>query len=284
MGGMRDLTGRLAVVTGAANGIGRATALALAAKGARVMALDVDVEGADATATACIRPGGPTAEGHACDIADADAVEALAKTMVADHGPPAVLVNNAGIGMSGTFLDTPLDAWESIVGVNLMGVVHGCRFFGGPMAEAGAGQVFNLSSGLGFVATPEQPAYCSTKAAVLSLSRSLRADWGPRGVGVTAVCPGVVDTGITERTRFFGDDADRDQRDATEGFRERAYPPEKVAAAIVRAVGRNPAVITPSPEARLARVLGRVAPERAGMLARRAAERRRRSIGEGDQA
>lgn len=269
--------GALAVVTGAANGIGRATALALAAEGARVVALDLDAAGAEATATACTRPGGPAAEGHPCDVADAEAVETLAKTVVAEHGAPAVLVNNAGIGVSGAFLETPLDAWDSIVGVNLMGVVHGCRSFGGPMVDAGAGHVFNLSSGLGFVATPDQPAYCATKAAVLSLSRSLRADWGPRGVAVTAVCPGVVDTGITERTRFFGDDADRDQRDATEGFRERAYPPEKVAAAIVRAAGRNPAVITPSPEARLARMLGRVAPERVGTLARRAAERRRRS-------
>lgn len=274
--GIRDLRGRLAVVTGAANGIGRATALAFAADGARVMAIDLDGEGAEATARACTRPAGPDAAGHECDVTDAGALEALAKAITAEHGPPAVLVNNAGIGVSGAFLDTPLDAWEAIVGVNLMGVVHGCRFFGGPMVEARIGRVFNLSSGLGFVATPDQPAYCATKAAVLSLSRSLRADWGPRGVGVTAVCPGVVDTGITQRTRFFGDDADRDQRDATDGFRERAYPPGKVAAAIVRAVGRNPAVLTPSPEARLARVLGRLAPERVGTLARRVAERRRR--------
>lgn len=274
---VRELEGALVVVTGAARGIGRATALEFAAEGARVVALDIDGDGARATAAACTRPGGPDSEGHECDVADADAVAALAKVLVTDHGAPDVLINNAGIGVSGSFLDTPLEAWDAIVGVNLMGVVHGCRFFGEPMVERGSGQVLNLSSGLGFIATPDQPAYCATKAAVLSLSRSLRADWEPKGVGVTAVCPGVVDTGITERTRFFGDDPDRDRRDATEGFRERDYPPEKVAAAIVRAARRNPAVITPSPEARLARALGRLAPERAAILARGAAERRRRS-------
>lgn len=276
MGGVPDLRGRLAVVTGAARGIGRATALALAREGARVVAVDLDGEGAEATAVACGHPGGPSSEGHTCDVADADAVEALARDVTAREGPPAVLVNNAGIAVSGAFLDTPLEAWEAIVGVNLLGVVHGCRFFGGPMVEAGSGQVINLSSGLGFVATPEQPAYCATKAAVLSLSRSLRADWGPRGVGVTAVCPGVVDTGIAERTRFFGETADGDRREATETFRRRDYPPERVAAAILRVVRRDPAVISPSPEARAARALGQVAPGWAGTLARWGADRRRR--------
>lgn len=269
MAGIPEVAGRLVLVTGAASGIGRATAEAFAAEGARVLAADIDGDGADATARTC--------HGHSytVDVADRGAMEALSGHVHEEHGVLDILVNNAGVGVSGRFLDTPLADWDWILGINITGVVHGCHFFGEPMVARGSGHVVNVSSALAYVPTADEPAYCATKAAVLSLSRSLRADWRPRGVGVTVVCPGVVDTAIPARTRFRTGDAEAERREAVELFARRAYPPERVAAEIVRAVRRDRAVANPSPEARAAALLARLVPNRAGAVAARAADRRR---------
>src|SRR3546814_223265 len=106
--------------------------------------------------------------------------------------------------MSGRLADMSLDDWEWIRSINLDGVVHGCRLFGAPMAERGRGHVVNVASGLAYLPRSTEIAYCTTKAAVLMFSRSLRADWRTCGVGVSAVCPGFVNTPILSRGRFVG--------------------------------------------------------------------------------
>ena len=236
----------LALVTGAGSGIGRATALALAARGARLLAVDVDETSAKQTATEC---GG---EAFAVDVADATAVEALAAAVEAAHGPLDVLVNNAGVGMSGRFLDTTLGDWDWnwILGVNLLGVVHGCLAFGPRMVARGGGHVVNVSSALGYTPRASEPAYVTTKAAVLSLSRCLRADWARRGVGVSVVCPGVIATPIIEHTRFRGAQA-RPENVARlrRAFARRGHPPAAVARAVIDAAARNRAVVPVGPEA-----------------------------------
>ena len=250
--------GTVAVVTGAGRGIGRATALALAARGATVVCADVNEEAAETVAAGCREHGG-TAEARAVDVAHREAMVTLADGVERDVGPVGILVNNAGVGMSGRFTDMSLEDWEWIRSINLDGVVNGCAAFAPAMLERGRGHVVNLSSGLGYTPTATEPAYVATKAAVLALSQSLRADWSRSGVGVTAVCPGLINTPIVDHTRFLGEDAPKRRSRAVKVFR-RGHAPEVAATAIVGAIERDRAVVTVGPEAAFAWFLHRFAP------------------------
>jgi NAD(P)-dependent dehydrogenase (short-subunit alcohol dehydrogenase family) len=245
----------LAVVTGAGSGIGRATAAAFAARGATVVCADVDMEAAEKTAALCAEAGG-TGRGERCDVTDTTALAALAERT----GPVDVLVNNAGVGMTGRFADMTVDDWRWIRSVNLDGVVHACAAYGPAMIARGSGQVLNVSSGLGYTMRATEGAYVTTKAAVLALSRCLRADWAPHGVGVTAICPGVINTPIVGSTRYLGERADAGTRNRIERIFRRGHPPETVARAIVAAAEQNPAVVPVGWEARLGWHLNRITP------------------------
>ena len=254
MGGIA-VDGAHVLVTGAGNGIGRATALALAERRALVHCADLDLAAAQKTAAAVEEAGG-SALALELDVADRDAVFAAAAGL---ERPLDLLVNNAGVGMSGPFADTDLADWDWILSINLGGVLNCCHAFGRPMAAAGRGQIVNVSSGLGYTPRGTESAYVTTKAAVLALSRSLRADWAPLGVGVTAICPGVIDTGIIGRTRFTASDGEDDRRRAQQVFR-RGHRPEAVAAAIVRAAERDRAVVPVGWESHLAWWFSRLGP------------------------
>jgi 2-hydroxycyclohexanecarboxyl-CoA dehydrogenase len=255
-----DIRDTVALVTGAGSGIGRATALALAGRGATVLCADIRLDGAEKTAAECGERGAPAAAAYAVDVSNRAAVVDLADRAAAEHGPVGIVVNNAGVGMSGRFADMSAEDWTWIRGVNLDGVINGCAVFGPRMLEQGRGHVVNLSSGLGYTPTATEPAYVTTKAAVLALSQCLRADWGRQGVGVTAICPGVINTPIIDHTRFLGEQADPKSRQrATKIFR-RGHKPEQVAAAIVDAIDRNRAVVPVGFEARLGWYLHRLAP------------------------
>lgn len=256
------LDGSVALVTGAGRGIGRATALTLAARGARVLCSDLDPDTATGTADAC-RAAGVDAWVLPFDVADGDAVTDAAAQVQADHGALDILVNNAGVGLSGPFLDTKLDDWDWIMGINVMGVVNGCHAFGPAMVERGRGHVVNLSSGLGYMPTATESGYGATKAAVLALSRSLRADWHQYGVGVSAVCPGVINTPIVTSTRYRGDSADPDRiKRVQRGFRH-GHRPEKVADAVIDAIERDRPMVTAGFEAGLGWWAQRLLPLRA---------------------
>ncbi|MGA5100131.1 SDR family oxidoreductase [Streptomyces lavendulocolor] len=264
--------GQLVVVTGAARGIGRATALAFAEAGARVVAVDRDAEGAARTAALARLTGAPDAWGEAVDVSDEQAMEKLADKVAEEYGPVDVLVNNAGIGLSGPFLETTSDDWKQVLDVNLWGVIHGCRIFGRRMAERGqGGHIVNTASAAAFQPSRMLPAYSTSKAAVLMLSECLRAELAGRGIGVSAVCPGIVNTDITATARFTGvseEEEKRRRKKAARLYGLRNYPPEKVADAILRAVVRNEAVVPVTPEAHGARLLSRLAPRALRALAR----------------
>ncbi|WP_274919132.1 SDR family oxidoreductase [Streptomyces sp. WZ-12] len=264
--------GQLVLVTGAASGIGRATAFAFAEAGARVVAVDRDAEGASRTAELARLIGAPEAWGEAVDVSDEAAMEKLADKVDAEYGPVDVLVNNAGIGLSGSFLDTTTEDWKKVLDVNLWGVIHGCRIFGGRMADRGqGGHIVNTASAAAFQPSRILPAYSTSKAAVLMLSECLRAELAGRGIGVTAICPGLVNTGITGTARFTGVSAEEEKRrqdKAARMYGKRNYPPEKVADAILRAVVRNQAVVPVTPEAHGARLLSRFTPRALRALAR----------------
>lgn len=225
--------GALALVTGAGSGIGREVSLALARHGARVLAADIDGEAAEKTAVDCGEVG-PEAHGLTCDVGDGEAMAALADRVHGTWGPLDILVNNAGVGMSARMDDMSLDDWRWIRRVNLDGIVHGCLAFGPSMLERGHGHVVIMSSGLAYTPHATVPAYSATKAAVLALSHSLRADWAPRGVAVSAVCPGLVNTPIADATRYLGRLAD--ERDAVTDLFRRARSPATVASDVVRAI------------------------------------------------
>ncbi|MFJ8182547.1 SDR family oxidoreductase [Streptomyces sp. NPDC096105] len=264
--------GRLVLVTGAGSGIGRAIALAFAEAGARVVAVDRDADAALRTAGEARARGAVDAWAETADVADERAVEKLAERVTAAHGVVDVLVNNAGVGLGGSFLDTTTEDWKRVLDVNLWGVIHGCLHFGRRMAERGqGGHIVNVASAAAFQPSRSLPAYGASKAAVLMLSESLRADLAERGIGVTAVCPGFVTTGIASTARFAGTDAAEERRrrgKAARLYRLRNYPPEKVAAAVLRAVVRDEAVVPVTPEARTAYALARWLPGAARRIAR----------------
>lgn len=247
-------------MTGAGSGIGAATARAFSAPGARVACVDLDAASAEKTAAAC-EERGAEAVGLACDVADFDQVLGLVDAVRDRFGVPDVVVNNAGVGMSGHFADMSIEDWRWIRSINLDGVVHGCRAFGRLLLERGSGHVVNVSSGLGYTMRATEPAYVTTKAAVLAFSRCLRADWRPQGVGVSVICPGVINTPIIDATRFVGGDGESVRATAKRLFR-RGHAPEKVAAAIVGAVERDRGVVPVGWEAWLGWYAQRILPLR----------------------
>ncbi|MFJ4644920.1 SDR family oxidoreductase [Streptomyces bobili] len=264
--------GQLVLVTGAGSGIGRATAFAFAEAGARVIAVDRDAESASRTAELSRALGAMDAWAETVDVSDEQAMEKLAAKILAEHGVVDVLVNNAGIGMSGSFLETTPEDWRKVLDVNLWGVIHGCRLFGRQMADRGqGGHIVNTASAAAFQPSKSLPAYSASKAAVLMLSECLRAELAGRDIGVTAVCPGLVNTNITSTAAFVGVDAEEEKRRQKRSARMyglRNYPPEKVASAILRAVVRNEAVVPVTPEAKASHALSRFAPGVLRRLAR----------------
>jgi 2-hydroxycyclohexanecarboxyl-CoA dehydrogenase len=262
-----ELPGALVLVTGAGSGIGEATSHAFAHRGATVLCADIDSAAAERTAEACARSSsgqtvGASGRAYAVDVADREAVMGMAARVAKEHGPLDVLVNNAGVGMSARFLAMAPQDWDWILGINLMGVVHGCQAFGPAMVERGRGQVVNMASGLAYTPRATEPGYVTSKAAVLALTRCLRADWGPSGVGVSAICPGVIATPIIERTRFKGDRAGADTVGKVKQAFAKGHPPELVAEAIVGAVERDRPVVAVGIEARIGWALNGLLPSR----------------------
>jgi NAD(P)-dependent dehydrogenase (short-subunit alcohol dehydrogenase family) len=263
---IRDFAERTVLVTGAASGIGRETALAFARAGAKLVVCDLNERGIEETAQA-IRGLGRPVLARPVDVASQTAMEEFADAVHSEHEAVDILVNNAGVGLGGGFLDTSLADWDWIVGINLRGVVHGCHFFLPPMVARGqGGHVVNVSSVAGYVATAQLVAYGATKFAVLGLSEGLRDELHPHGIGVTTVCPGIINTRITETSPMRGRYATPAARTTILAlYRRRNYGPERVAVRILRAVRKNRAVTPVSPEAWTMYFLKRLAP---GLTAR----------------
>ncbi len=247
---MKRFTEKWVLVTGAGSGIGRATAQAFAREGAHLLLVDVDDEGNAETQRLIAEVGGLARTFHT-DVGDAQAMTELAGTVHTEIPAVDVLVNNAGIGAAGDFTEITLATWQRLLDINLMGVVHGCHYFLPAMVERGqGGHVVNLASAAAFLAMPQMSAYATSKFAVLGFTESLRAEMAGQGIGVSAICPGIVDTPIVANTVYEGsmgaDDSVRER--IVEFYHNRNYTPEQVAQSIIKAVRVNKAVRPVSPE------------------------------------
>lgn len=189
-----------AVVTGAGSGLGRALTLELARRGGRVVAADLRAEAAEQTAEE-VRAAGGQAWSVACDVGSWEQVEALAKQAEELAGPIDLVANNAGVAVGGRIGEVPLEDWRWVVDVNLWGVVHGCRAFAPAMRERGRGWILNVASAAGFACLAQFGPYSMTKAGVIALSETLRAELEPHGVAVTVLCPSFFRTGIIDAAR-----------------------------------------------------------------------------------
>jgi NAD(P)-dependent dehydrogenase (short-subunit alcohol dehydrogenase family) len=202
---MRELAGRVAVVTGASTGIGRSIALECARAGMRVVMASQNAERL-AAAVKEVRATGARVIGVPTDVGELSAVERLADATLAEFGAVHVLVNNAGVFRPGYLWEISLAEWEWVVRVNLWGTVYGIKVFLPHMLKQPEGHVVNVSSTGGLMTTPVQGPYTATKHAIVGLSKGLKSELGMKGsaIGVTVVCPGMVVTNITSQLETTG--------------------------------------------------------------------------------
>ena len=199
---MKDLAGRVAVVTGGASGIGRGLAERFAAESMRVVLADIEEPPLRETVRA-IQGAGGEAMAVTCDVSSWPSVEALRDACTRAYGPADVLCNNAGVAATGTMADLSLESWEWCLGVNVWGVIHGCRAFLGAMIERGSGHIVNTASILGHLSSAGLGPYNVSKHGVVAISETLHAEMLAQstGVGVTCLCPGLVSTNILDSER-----------------------------------------------------------------------------------
>ncbi len=194
------LKDKVAIVTGGASGIGRASALRFAEEGAKVVVADVQRDKIDETVDA-IRSAGGTAAGVHADVTHASDVKALVKTATDTYGRLDVMFNNAGIGVPGTILDLDEGDFDRLFAVNVKGVFLGCKEAIPVMKAQGGGVILNTASQLGVVGIAGNVVYPATKGAVVQMTRCLAIDHAADGIRVNSLCPGPIDTPLTRRNR-----------------------------------------------------------------------------------
>jgi NAD(P)-dependent dehydrogenase (short-subunit alcohol dehydrogenase family) len=238
---VKDLRDKKTLITGAASGIGRATALAAGAKGAELFLTDIQAEALATTAEEIRAAGGKVSYAKALDISDHAAVVAMADEIHGAHGSLDVVMNIAGISTWGTVDKLEHEHWRRLVDVNLMGPIQVIECFVPPMIEAGrGGHLVNVSSAAGLFGLPWHAAYSATKFGLRGVSEVLRFDLRRHDIGVSLVCPGGVDTGLVQTVQIVGVDREDPRIKKHIGrFQSHAVTPAKAAAAIIDGVEKN---------------------------------------------
>jgi NAD(P)-dependent dehydrogenase (short-subunit alcohol dehydrogenase family) len=260
-----NLTGKIAVVTGAGSGIGAATARLLARHGAKVHVADINGEAAAAVA----REIGGGATDHAVDVSRPEEVEALAKAVFDGDSRVDILHNNAGIGHGGDIEQTTIEDWQRVIAVNLLGVAYGVQAFVPRMLEQGGrATIVNTASEAGLVPVARMAPYCASKFGVVGMSESLDAELRSRGIRVVALCPGIINTPIIREGIMrgkLGVDLDK----VVAFYDKHGASPETVAAAVLEAIAR-PRLVVVSPRSQVLApyLLHRLSPRLTQPLAR----------------
>ncbi|WP_069159916.1 SDR family NAD(P)-dependent oxidoreductase [Nocardia altamirensis] len=254
---------RLVLITGGGSGIGRATALRFAQRGGLVLVTDIDEAAAKETIELVNAVGGRGAW-YRQDVTDATGWQELSDEIAGTHGVPDVLVNNAGIAITGSFMEQSIADWDRLMAVNLDGVFYGSRIVGEAMVQRGSGHIVNIASAGAWVPNRVAASYVVSKAAVLMLSESMRIDLSRNGIGVSAICPGVIRTNLMahgSRAGVSDEEAARFQTQLADAQQRFSYAAPRVAArAVERAVNRNLAVVPVNPEAYFIAAARRVSP------------------------
>jgi NAD(P)-dependent dehydrogenase (short-subunit alcohol dehydrogenase family) len=244
--------GKHCFLTGAASGIGRATALKLAAQGAVLYLTDRDADGLETTVADARALGAQVAAHRVLDVSDFDEVSRFAADIHATHPAMDVVMNIAGVSAWGTVDRLTHDHWRSMIDINLMGPIHVIESFLPPMVQARrGGHLVNVSSAAGLVALPWHAAYSASKYGLRGLSEVLRFDLARHRIGVSVVVPGAVKTPLVQSVQIAGVDRDHpDVQKWTNRFTGHAVSPEHVAERILRGVARNRFLIYTSPDIR----------------------------------
>ncbi|ODR08566.1 short chain dehydrogenase [Mycolicibacillus koreensis] len=258
---MTTFAGKKCFLTGAASGIGRATALALAAEGAQLFLTDRNAEGLAETVADARALGAEVPAHRVIDVADHDEVVAFAADIHAGHGAMDVVMNIAGVSAWGTVDRLSHDQWSRMVSINLMGPIHVIEEFIPPMLAAGrGGQLVNVSSAAGLVALPWHAAYSASKYGLRGVSEVLRFDLARYGIGVSVVVPGAVKTPLVGTVEIAGVDRDDPQvKKWVDRFSGHAVSPERAAAKILAGVRKNRFLIYTSVDIRALYAFKRVA-------------------------
>ncbi|MFT4571115.1 MAG: NAD(P)-dependent dehydrogenase (short-subunit alcohol dehydrogenase family) [Hyphomicrobiaceae bacterium] len=251
-----NLSGRIAVVTGAGSGIGRAVSVLLAKRGCQLALVDIDPESLDGTA-ALIEAEGADARCFVVDVSNREQMQALPGRVVEAFGAVHILVNNAGVSVGATFAEQTVEDLEWIIGINLWGVVYGCKFFLPVLREQDEAHIVNISSMFGFLGLPGHASYCVTKAGVKALSEALWSELADTSVNVTSVHPGGIATNIAKAARTVDDEVREHGRDLMARY---GHSPAKAARKIVGAIQANRKRVLIGPEAYITDWLKRALP------------------------
>jgi short-subunit dehydrogenase len=270
--------GRTCVVTGAASGIGAAVALNLAQRQAVLALVDKDVDGLKQIAELAREAGAGDVSTYVVDLSDGGDRLDLAAEVAARHGGADLLMNNAGVGLSGTFEQVSMKDFDWLMEINLNAVVRTTKAFLPQLLSRPGSHIANVSSLFGLMAPPAQVAYVTSKYAVRGFTEALRHELASREVGVTVIHPGGVKTNIAANARISGDDETGEQAEAARKFAEAALtmPPEEAAAQIVAAIqARKPRLVI-SRVAKFADLLARLSPSNYWAISQRLSKSRER--------
>lgn len=268
---MKDWSGKVVVVTGAASGIGQALARAFHERGASLALVDVDAAGLESVESAIsnscglgagpgVGPGdgpGSRVSVHEADVSDRARMQALPMEVIAQHGAVDVLINNAGVSVGAMFADHSIEDAEWLLGINLYGVIYGSKFFLPHLLERPEAHIVNLSSMFGIFAMPGQALYSTSKAGVRALTEALWTELDGTSVRLTAVHPGGIKSNLIRASRMLDDDAKSRAAELQDRF---AMPVERAAEKIIRAVERDKRRVLVGVDAKLGDVLKRIFP------------------------
>ncbi|NCF16935.1 MAG: SDR family NAD(P)-dependent oxidoreductase [Haliea sp.] len=272
---IRNLKGKRVFITGAASGIGAATAEAFAREGCELLLADLNTGGLNGTMQS-IRQLGAESTSISLDVSNEEQFHQVAGDIIANSGVPHVVINNAGIGAHGSFLNTPMDVVRRVIDINLYGVYNGCHAFLPAMLEAGEPcHLVNVASLASISPMPNMSAYAASKYAVDGLTEVLAMEMSGSNVDVTCVHPGIINTPIAEGQSYNGDEGRRQEQHLGEYYQAHGSDPAVVARDIVKAVKQGRAHLWTGNKAPLTEKVKRLSPA----LMRRMAMKMARTIG-----